>query len=103
MIQEPTLDQQAVGQVWRAVELSAASLLAGWLAENVLDSGLRMRGTAIVYGVFGFYLGSWFASTTGFDWGPALAGHALVPILGGAFVTAATAKLIGLGAAGPRR
>ena len=102
-MQAPTLDEQALGQTWQIVELAAVSALAGWVAENVLDSGLRIRGTALVYGATGVYLGTWFANTVGWDFGPRIADYAIVPIFVGALVVSAVAKLVGLGAAGPRR
>jgi uncharacterized membrane protein YeaQ/YmgE (transglycosylase-associated protein family) len=102
-MQAPTLDEQALGHAWKIIEVAVVSALAGWVAEHVLDSGLKIPGTAIVYGLTGFYLGTWLAANAGWEVGPTVADYAIVPIFVGALLVSAVAKLVGLGAAGPRR
>ena len=102
-MEAPTLNEQALRHWLELAQVGALTLVAGWIAENLFDSSLRMPGTAIVYGVIGYYLGTWLAGVYGFDIGPAVAGQTVLPILVGTLVVAAMAKVFGYGAAGPRR
>jgi hypothetical protein len=96
---EPEAVEQAV---WFA-QVVGGSILTGWLAESLLDSGLRVRGGAMLVGLAGLYLGGWAATLTGWSAGPSVAGYAVVPAFAGALAVTAMAKLVSLGVAGPRR
>jgi uncharacterized membrane protein YeaQ/YmgE (transglycosylase-associated protein family) len=91
-----------VGQVWEMVQLTAVALLAGYSAERLLDPGLGVRGLPALCGLAGLYVGAWMWEAGGWNAGPLLAGHALMPAFAGALMVAALFKLVSLGAAGPR-
>ena len=97
-IESPSL----VAQVWEMVQLTAVALLAGYSAERVLDPGLGLRGLPALCGLAGLYVGAWMWEVGGWNTGPILAGHALMPAFAGALTVAALFKLVSLGAAGPR-
>ncbi len=91
-----------VGQAWEVVQLTAVALLAGYSAERLLDPGLGVRGLPALCGLAGLYVGTWMWEASGWDGGPVLAGHGLLPAFAGALMVAAVFKLVSLGAAGPR-
>jgi hypothetical protein len=78
-------------------------MLAGWISERALDTGLGIRGIAPLAGLVGLYAGRALWGWTGWSVGPLVAGFAVVPALAGALATCAVLKLVGLGLAGPRR
>jgi hypothetical protein len=102
-MQDVWMDPEALQQIGRLLQVVGVSLLAGWLAELMLDSGLRARGGVLLIGLAGLYLGSWAVALTGWSTGPAVADHALVPTMAGALAVAGMTKLVVLGATGPRR
>jgi hypothetical protein len=84
------------------LQVAAIPLLAGWVAERLLDPGLNVRGLAIFSGVAGAYVGSQLWAVGGWEGGPTLGGQALFPVLAGALAVTALFKLIGIGAAASR-
>ena len=97
-IESPSL----VAQVWEMGQLTAVALLAGYSAARLLDLGLGLRGLPAFCGLAGLYVGAWMWEAGGWNVGPILAGHALLPAFAGALTVAALFKLVSLGAAGPR-
>lgn len=91
-----------MSDAWWLVQVAGVPLVAGWIAERLLDPGLQVRGLALFSGVAGAYFGSWLWTVSGWERGPTLGGHALVPVLVGALAVTALFKMIRLGAAGPR-
>jgi uncharacterized membrane protein YeaQ/YmgE (transglycosylase-associated protein family) len=85
------------------VTTAAAAMLSGWVAERVIDTGVRVRGIAPLAGLFGLYVGQWVWASGGWDSGPRVAGCPIVPAVVGAFGVCALLKLVALGFAGPRR
>ena len=96
-------DTQLVSQMWTLAQLTAVAAAAGWVAERLLDTGIQTRGLPLLAGLFGLYVGPHLLDMTGWQGGPMLAGHALLPALAGALGICAFLKLLNLGAAGPRR
>jgi uncharacterized membrane protein YeaQ/YmgE (transglycosylase-associated protein family) len=80
----------------------AVAMLAGWVAERTVDTGLRIRGIGPLTGLIGVYAGSRLWAWSGWDTGPLLGGLAIVPALAGAFGVCAVLKLVSVGLAGPR-
>jgi uncharacterized membrane protein YeaQ/YmgE (transglycosylase-associated protein family) len=91
-----------LGQFWEMMQLTAVALLAGYSAERLLDPDLGVRGLPALCGLAGLYVGAWMWEAGGWNAGPLLAGHALMPAFAGALMVAALFKLVSLGAAGPR-
>ena len=91
-----------VDEAWRIGQAAGAAMLAGWAAERVLDTGLRIRGIGPLAGAIGLGLGSWLWSWEGWDQGPMLGSVPVVPALAGAFAVCGVLKLVGLGLASPR-
>ena len=86
----------------QVLQLGALALLAGWVAEQLLDTGLRVRGLALFCGLAGLYLGSWLWAVGGWSSGPTVAGTGIMPLFAGALAVSGFFKLLALGAAGPR-
>ncbi|HZP42377.1 MAG TPA: hypothetical protein VFD84_12845 [Candidatus Binatia bacterium] len=102
-MEAPTLDEQTLRHWLELGRIGGIALVSGWIAEQLLDSNLRMPGTALVYGVIGLYLGTWLGGFYGFDVGPAVDGQSILAIVVGAIVVAAMARVFGFAAAGPQR
>ena len=85
------------------MEVTGTAMLLGWLAERVLDTGIRVPGIGAAAGVVGLYAGAWLWDLTGWSSGPRLAGFPIVPTAAGAFAVCGFLKLIGLAADGPSR
>ncbi len=96
------IDPELVSEVWRLLQIASIAFLAGWAAEQLFDTGLRVRGLALFCGLAGLYAGSWLWATNGWDGGPTIAGTGLLPVFAGALGVSAFFKLVSLGAAGPR-
>jgi len=47
------------------MEVTGTAMLLGWLAERVLDTGIRVPGIGAAAGVVGFYAGAWLWDLTG--------------------------------------
>jgi uncharacterized membrane protein YeaQ/YmgE (transglycosylase-associated protein family) len=88
-------------QLLSLVQLALIAGIVGWLAERLLNTGVSTRGLPLVAGLFGIYLSSHFSFLPSNE-GPVLAGYAVVPAFGGAFVVCSFLKLASLGMAGPR-
>ena len=80
------------------MEVTGTAMLLGWLAERVLDTGIRIPGIGVAAGLLGLYLGAWLWDLTGWSSGPRLAGFPIVPTAAGAFAVCGFLKLIGLAA-----
>src|SRR5213594_1016186 len=85
------------------VQVRLLALAVGIVVERLVDTGVRARGTPLLCGLAGVYLGTWVWRLADWNPGPSLAGHALLPALLGTFGTAVFLKLVGLGIAGPQR
>jgi hypothetical protein len=96
------LDPDFLTQLWRLAQITSVAMLAGWVAEQLLDTGLRIRGLALFCGLAGLYFGSWLWGVGGWESGPTVAGHGILPLFAGALGVSAVFKLVSLGAAGPR-
>jgi len=92
-----------VDDALRLVQQAGLALLAGWTAARLLDTGSSARGVSLLCGVAGLHAGTWLWGAAGWPHGPVLGGHAILPAFVGALVVSAALKLVGLGAAGPRR
>ena len=101
---DPEPARELAQSAWGLAQLAALALLVGWLAERVLDPGVRIRGVAFMSGIVGFYTGPMLWSLTGLGSGPTLAGYALIPAFAGAMAVCAVLKLVSLGmeGSGPR-
>jgi hypothetical protein len=84
------------------LQVTGVAMLAGWLAERTLDTGLAVRGLGLLAGLVGLWLGPWLWGWSGFGTGPLVGGFPLAPLLVGVFAAAGVLKLVGLGLAGPR-
>src|SRR5439155_3309141 len=89
-------------EAFRIGMTAAAAFVAGWIAERILDTGLRLHGLAVLTGVVGLYLGSAVWALAGWSPGPHIGEFPIVPAVAGAFGVCAVLKLVGLGLAGPR-
>jgi len=89
-------------EAYRLAETVAAAMLAGWVAERTVDTGLKTRGTAPLAGLAGLYIGRALWAWGGWSAGPIVGGFPVVPAVAGAFAVCALLKLVRLGAAGPR-
>jgi len=94
--------QQVADNAFRALQVTAVAMLAGWLAERALDTGFRVRGLGPLAGLLGLYVGSWFWAYGGWNHGPMVGDYAIAPAVAGALAVCAVLKLVGLGFAGPR-
>jgi uncharacterized membrane protein YeaQ/YmgE (transglycosylase-associated protein family) len=92
----------AVTDAIRVAQAAAGAMLAGWLTERVLDTGLHVVGVGPFAGLVGAWLGSTLWGWGGWDVGPSLGGFAVLPALAGAFLVCAVLKLVSVGMAGPR-
>lgn len=92
----------AFHSVIQILQVGVLALLAGWVAEQLLDTGIRVRGLALVSGLAGLYFGSWVWAMGGWAHGPTVAGAGLMPLFAGALAVSGFFKLLALGAAGPR-
>jgi hypothetical protein len=92
----------ALHSVIHILEIGVLALLAGWVAEQLLDTGLHVRGLALVSGLAGLYFGSWVWAVGGWANGPTVAGAGIMPLFVGALAVSGFFKLLVLGAAGPR-
>jgi hypothetical protein len=84
------------------VQIGVLALLAGWVAEQLLDTGIRIRGLALFSGLAGLYFGSWVWAAGGWADGPTVAGAGIMPLFAGALAVSGFFKLLAIGAAGPR-
>jgi hypothetical protein len=86
----------------QVLQIGALALLAGWVAQQLLDTGIRVRGLALFSGLAGLYLGSWLWAAGGWANGPSVAGQGILPLFAGALAVSGFFKLVALGASGPR-
>src|SRR5262245_13039344 len=86
----------------QVLQLGALALLAGWVAEQLLDTGLRVRGLALFCGLAGLYFGSWLWAVGGWASGPTVAGTGIMPLFAGSLAVSGFFTLFAPGAAGPR-
>ena len=86
----------------QVLQIAALALLAGWVAEQLLDTGIRVRGLALFSGLAGLYFGSWLWAVGGWAYGPTVAGQGIMPLFAGALAVSGFFKLLALGASGPR-
>jgi uncharacterized membrane protein YeaQ/YmgE (transglycosylase-associated protein family) len=99
---DPAPAQDLADEMVRMTQLAGVALLAGWVAERTLDTGVRLRGLALLAGAAGFWAGSAMWDIGGWDAGPTVWGYAILPALAGAFAVCGVLKLVSLGVAGPR-
>ena len=85
------------------VSTGAAAVLSGWVAERVLDTGIRLRGIAALAGLAGLWVGQWVWACNDWDTGPRIAGCPILPVAAGTLAVCAVLKLVALGFAGVRR
>ena len=85
------------------VSTAAAAMLSGWIAERVIDTGVRVRGIAPLAGLFGLYVGQWVWARGGWETGPRIADCPIAPAVVGALAVCVLLKLVALAFAGPRR
>ena len=90
----------AFHSILQILQIGVLALLAGWLAEQLLD--IHVRGLALVSGLAGLYLGSWLWAVGGWAYGPTVAGAGIMPLFVGALAVSGFVKLLALGASGPR-
>lgn len=90
-------------EAYRAAGTAAGAMLAGWLSERALDTGLGIPGIAPLAGFLGLYAGRAIWSWTGWSAGPLVVGFPVVPAIAGTLAVCTALKLVGLGLAGPRR
>lgn len=86
----------------QVIQIGVLAFLAGWVAEHLLHTGLRIRGLAMFSGLAGLYFGSWLWTLGGWASGPTVAGYGIMPLFTGALAVSGFFKLLALGAAGPR-
>jgi len=92
---------EIVSSMWALCQLTVFCQLVGWVAERVLDTGLRARFVPLLCGVAGLWAGSWLSGLESV--GPVLAGQPILPACAGALAISTLFKLVGLAAAsGPR-
>jgi len=96
-------DPEVVRAALTLLQTSALAVLAGWIAERALDTGIRVRGLFVLCGAAGLPVGAWLWAVVGWPDGPILGGQAIVPAFAGALAVAAVFKLINLGTTGSRR
>ena len=99
---DPEPAQDLASHVVRMAQLGGIALVAGWLAEHLIDTGFRLRGLALLAGATGFYAGSCLWDFAGWPSGPTVWGYALLPAFTGAFGVCGVLKLVSLGVEGPR-
>ena len=92
----------AVNQALGVIQAVGVAMLAGWLTERALDTGLRIPAVGPLCGLVGLWAGGWLWHWGGWDTGPLLGGVAVVPALAGTLGVCAILKLVSVGAAGPR-
>ena len=78
------------------MEVTGTAMLLGWIAERVLDAGIRIPGIGAAAGVCGYYFGAWLWDLTGWSDGPLIAGFPIVPTFAGALAVCGFLKLVGL-------
>ena len=93
----------AVTVAIRVAQAAAGAMLAGWLSERALDTGLGIPGIAPLAGLLGLYVGRAIWSWTGWAAGPLIVGVPVLPALVGTFAVCTALKLVGLGLTGVRR
>jgi hypothetical protein len=86
----------------QVIQIAILALLAGWVAEHLLDTGIRIRGLALFMGLAGLYFGTWLWTLGGWPYGPTVAGQGIMPLFAGALAVSGFFKLVALGASGPR-
>jgi|SRR5690348_4630130 len=90
-------------EAYRSAGMAAGAMLAGWLSERALDTGLGIPGIAPLAGLLGLYVGRAIWSWTGWAAGPLIVGVPVLPALVGTFAVCTALKLVGLGLTGVRR
>ena len=97
LVQPITLDSGT-----QLLQTAALAFLAGWVADQLMGTGIRIRGLALFSGLAGLYFGSWLWAIGGWANGPTVAGMGIVPLFAGSLAVSGFFKLLALGAAGPR-
>ena len=85
------------------VSTAVAAMLSGWVAETVIDTGVRLPGIGPLTGLAGLWVGQWLWFCGGWDTGPRIAACPIVPAIVGALAVSAVLKLVAVGFAGSRR
>ena len=91
-----------LNDVLGAAQATAMAMLAGWLGERALDTGLRIPGIGPLAGVAGSWVGSTLWTWGEWNTGPSLCGFAVLPAVAGTLAVCALLKLVTVGMAGPR-
>ncbi len=84
------------------IETIVAAMLAGWIAERSVDTGMKSHAVAPVAGFLGLYIGHVLWTWGGWNAGPTIGGFPVAPLCAGAFAVCGVLKLVRLGVAGPR-
>ena len=92
----------ALNSGMQVLQIGALAFLAGWVAQQLMDTGIRVRGMALFSGLAGLYFGSWLWTVGGWAYGPTVAGQGIMPLFAGSLAVSGFFKLIALGASGPR-
>lgn len=92
-----------MSQVLDVVKVGLVATSCGWVAEHLIGSERHGWLIPLVSGIAGLYLGPKLAVSMGWQWGPSVAGHLVVPILLGAIIACLTVKLLTLAFASTRR
>lgn len=90
-------DGHAVTQLLHAVQIGLVAAACGWLVDRVIGSERRGWIIPIASGISGLYLGPRIAVILGWQWGPAVGGQLVLPLLAGASVACVFMKLLTLG------
>jgi uncharacterized membrane protein YeaQ/YmgE (transglycosylase-associated protein family) len=85
------------------VSTAVAAMLSGWVAERVIDSGVRLPGIGPLTGLVGLWVGQWLWASGGWDTGPRIGAFPIAPAVVGTVAVAAVLKLVAVGFAGSRR
>ncbi len=92
-------EPELLSQAWTLVQLVVVAGLAGWVAERLLDTGVRTRGLPFLSGLFGLYVGPRVLDLAGWPAGPEIAGQPLFAAFAGALLIGGFLKLASLGTA----
>ena len=85
------------------VSTAVAAMLSGWVAERVLDTGVRLPGIGPLTGLVGLWVGQWMWASGDWGTGPRIAACPIIPAIVGALAVCAVLKLVTVGFAGSRR
>jgi len=91
-----TVDPIVWTQAWLLAQVTALAAAAGWMADRLLDTGVRTRGLSFLAGLFGLYVGRHLIDAAGLWGGPTIAGQPLIGAFLGALGICGFLKLVNL-------